>query len=158
MPTEFIRRNIERVNRKGLPVFIYLHPREIDVESPRLNLGLVNRFIHYYNIANTRDKLSGVMKGHKFILMKDYSVFDVARNSNKKSDAPNIGLSRCSPNAGAAVGAVRVWSSDLRHVWTRNRPTYLCPTQSLLDLTNLVNPAPLDLKGLPLSVRLRATS
>ena len=86
LPTEFIRRNIEQVNRKGLPVFIYLHPREIDVESPRLNLGLVNRFIHYYNIANTRDKLSGVMKGHKFILMKDYSVFDVARNSNKKSD------------------------------------------------------------------------
>ena len=55
------------------------------MESPRLNLSLVNRFIHYYNIANTRDKLSEVMSGHEFILMKDYSVFDVARNSNKKS-------------------------------------------------------------------------
>ena len=86
LPTKFIRRNIDRVNRKGLPVFIYLHPREIDMESPRLNLSLVNRFIHYYNIANTRDKLSEVMSGHEFILMKDYSVFDLARNSNNKSD------------------------------------------------------------------------
>ena len=90
LPTEFIRRNIERVNRKGLPVFIYLHPREIDLESPRLNLSLVDRFIHYYNIANTRDKLSEVMNGHEFILMKDYSVFDVARDSNNKSDKARV--------------------------------------------------------------------
>ena len=85
LPTEFIRRNIDRVNRKGLPVFIYLHPREIDIESPRLNLSLVNRFIHYYNIANTRDKLSEVMNGHEFILMKDYSVSDGVRTLSNKS-------------------------------------------------------------------------
>tara|TARA_Y100000588_G_C14225938_1_gene913138 strand:- start:53 stop:994 length:942 start_codon:yes stop_codon:yes gene_type:complete len=86
LPTKFIRRNIDRANRKGLPVFIYLHPREIDVDSPRLSLSLVNRFIHYYNITNTRDKLSEVMSGHEFILMKDYRVFNIARNSNNRNN------------------------------------------------------------------------
>jgi polysaccharide deacetylase family protein (PEP-CTERM system associated) len=74
LPTKLIRRNIVRINESGLPVFIYLHPREIDTESPHLKLSLVNQFIHYYNIANARDKLSKVMSGHKFILMKEYVV------------------------------------------------------------------------------------
>ena len=72
LPTQVIRRNIDRVNRRGWPVFIYLHPREVDLESPRLKLGLVNHFIHYYNIVNTREKLSKVLRGYDFILMKDY--------------------------------------------------------------------------------------
>jgi len=86
LPTKFIRRNIDRVNRIGLPVFIYLHPREIDIDSPRIHLSLVNRFIHYYNIANTRDKLSEVMRGHEFILMKDYVGSDSANNMNNRID------------------------------------------------------------------------
>jgi polysaccharide deacetylase family protein (PEP-CTERM system associated) len=43
--------------RRGQAVVIYLHPREIDPEQPRLALPPVDRFVTYVNLASTANKL-----------------------------------------------------------------------------------------------------
>ncbi len=56
-PGRLIRRVIRNRNRAGESVFLYLHPREIDPDQPRLKLGLVDGYFHYQGIAKTEAKL-----------------------------------------------------------------------------------------------------
>lgn len=63
---------IKRLNRKGIPAIIYLHPREIDPQHPRLSLPLRERFIHYYNVKNTLEKLEKILKKFQFISIGEY--------------------------------------------------------------------------------------
>lgn len=67
--TEFF---VKRVNRKGIPAMVYLHPREIDPEHPRLALPLRERFIHYYNIRNTFKKLEKLLIKFQFVSIGEY--------------------------------------------------------------------------------------
>jgi len=63
---------IKRLNRKGFPAVVYLHPREIDPKHPRLSLPLRERFIHYYNIKNTLKKLEDLLKKFQFVSIGEY--------------------------------------------------------------------------------------
>ncbi|MDR1510910.1 MAG: polysaccharide deacetylase family protein [Synergistaceae bacterium] len=59
---EFMIKAFSRiVNRSGYPTVFYLHPREIDICQPRLELTFKNRFIHYAGIKNCLKKLASVM-------------------------------------------------------------------------------------------------
>lgn len=53
------------------PVIFYLHPREIDPEQPRLQLGLRDRLIHYWGIRGCEKKLVRVLKHYEFETMME---------------------------------------------------------------------------------------
>lgn len=67
--TEFF---IKKVNQKGVPAIVYLHPREIDPEHPRISLPLKERFIHYYNLKNTLNKLEKLLIKFQFVSIGEY--------------------------------------------------------------------------------------
>ncbi len=71
-PYFLIKKGIETFNKKGLPVVVYLHPREIDVHSPRLHLPMRERFIHYIGLKNTLAKLERLLADFRFCSIKDY--------------------------------------------------------------------------------------
>ncbi|MCX6060963.1 MAG: polysaccharide deacetylase family protein [Campylobacterales bacterium] len=73
-PTWLIKREIGLKNREGKPVFIYLHPREIDIHQPRLKLGLMDGYFHYQGIPGCEKKISSLLEEfqHSFIRMDEY--------------------------------------------------------------------------------------
>lgn len=74
-PTWLIKHVIHKKNREGKSVFIYLHPREIDVEGPKLKLGLVDGYFHYQGIAGVEQKLAFLMSEFQksFLRMDSYA-------------------------------------------------------------------------------------
>jgi peptidoglycan-N-acetylglucosamine deacetylase len=75
-PAGMIRRKMVKENRLGRPVILYLHPREIDVDQPRLPLHGFEKLIHYWGIRTCEDKLRAVLRDTptRFIAFRD--VFD----------------------------------------------------------------------------------
>ena len=60
-PAWFLRRRILRDNRMGRPVTLYVHPREVDREQPRLALRWPVSLIHYWGIEGCERKLDGLL-------------------------------------------------------------------------------------------------
>ena len=60
-PEWVLRRRIERENRAGRPVTLYVHPREIDPGQPRLRLRWPVALIHYWGIAGCERKLDALL-------------------------------------------------------------------------------------------------
>jgi polysaccharide deacetylase family protein (PEP-CTERM system associated) len=62
-PAWLIRRKIMADNRVGKAVIVYVHPREIDVDQPRLPLPFWERLIHYWGVPGCEDKLRALTRG-----------------------------------------------------------------------------------------------
>lgn len=75
-PAWLIKREIRQKNREGKPVFIYVHPREIDIHQPRLKLGLADDYFHYQGIAGCEKKLTSLLEEfqYSFIRMDEYAL------------------------------------------------------------------------------------
>ena len=58
LPISYIKRQLRIQTQNGSEPFVYLHPREIDPQQPRLSLNYRDRFIHYYGIAGASRKFS----------------------------------------------------------------------------------------------------
>lgn len=71
LPYWFIRNCITRINKKGKPVLVYMHPREIDLYQPKMPLPLVRRFKYYVNLKSTRRKLETLLSEFSFAPIKD---------------------------------------------------------------------------------------
>jgi len=73
-PAWFINKNIKSKNLKGESVFVYLHPREIDKNGPRLILPFKERLIHYWGITGTKKKLNKIIHNfsQSFMLIRDF--------------------------------------------------------------------------------------
>jgi polysaccharide deactylase family protein, PEP-CTERM locus subfamily len=71
-PIQLIKYFEQSVNREEQPVIFYIHPREIDVNQPRLNLNFRDRIIHYYGIRSCYRKLEKLNKVNQFISIKEY--------------------------------------------------------------------------------------
>jgi polysaccharide deacetylase family protein (PEP-CTERM system associated) len=67
LPYGWTQWGIARVNRleqKG--TIFYLHPWEIDPEQPRLKAGMLSRFRHYRNLADTERRLRQLLTDFRF--------------------------------------------------------------------------------------------
>lgn len=71
-PIQLIKYFTKSINKEGQPVIFYIHPREIDVNQPRLNLKFRDRMIHYYGINSCYEKLEKLNKENKFIPIREY--------------------------------------------------------------------------------------
>ena len=74
-PAWLIKQMIKKKNRAGESIFIYLHPREIDLHEARLKLGRIDSYFHYQGIQGTEQKLRTLMKefGGSFVRMDAYA-------------------------------------------------------------------------------------
>jgi polysaccharide deacetylase family protein (PEP-CTERM system associated) len=53
-------------HRAGRPVNVYVHPREIDPDQPRLALPPLRRFKYYVGLRSTRRKLERLLREHRW--------------------------------------------------------------------------------------------
>lgn len=68
-PLRAIRWGIRRLHEDGLPLIVYIHPREIDPDHPRLPLTLRRRFKCYVNLHTTMRKLTWLCGHYAFTQM-----------------------------------------------------------------------------------------
>jgi peptidoglycan-N-acetylglucosamine deacetylase len=65
-PPALIGRTIERLNRRGAPAVLYLHPRELEPDGPRLLLAPHKSFIVYGPRADARKRLRLLLERFRF--------------------------------------------------------------------------------------------
>ncbi len=66
-PWSFLRFAIAADNSRGRPTNIYIHPREIDVDQPRIALPRLRRFKYYVGLETTERKLRAMMEHYRCI-------------------------------------------------------------------------------------------
>lgn len=71
-PIFLISWGINKLRAVHRPLVVYIHPREVDPEHPRLSLKLHRRFKSYVNLRSTVPKLHWLCANYKFGLMRDY--------------------------------------------------------------------------------------
>jgi len=62
---------VRRLEAEGRPLIVYLHPRDIDPQQPRLPLSLTRRFKCYVNLHTTLDKVKWLCENHRFGTISD---------------------------------------------------------------------------------------
>ncbi len=69
-PLRMIRSTIRRYNRSGAAAIIYLHPREMERDGPRLPLSPLRRFATYGSRAEAGGRLRNLLENFKFQTME----------------------------------------------------------------------------------------
>ncbi|NVM24662.1 MAG: DUF3473 domain-containing protein [Desulfobacterales bacterium] len=77
-PYNLIRSNILKLNNQGRPAVIFLHPREFDLDNPRIRLPLVKKFVLDARIERTGKRLARLLDDFSFT-----SVSAVLKRVNK---------------------------------------------------------------------------
>jgi polysaccharide deacetylase family protein (PEP-CTERM system associated) len=86
LPYAWTHWGITRVNaEEARPVIFYLHPWEIDPGQPRLPAGLLSRFRHYRNLAQTENRLERLLQDFSWGPMSELLPESVVR-SGQTSD------------------------------------------------------------------------
>jgi polysaccharide deacetylase family protein (PEP-CTERM system associated) len=65
-PLPIIQWGTRRLRAEGTPLIVYVHPREIDPDQPRLPLGPYRRFKCYVNLRSTMSKLKWLCEQYRF--------------------------------------------------------------------------------------------
>jgi len=68
-PLWAIRWGVRRLRSEEQPLILYVHPREIDPDHPRLPLGSWRKFKCYVNLRSTMKKLKWLCENSKFTTM-----------------------------------------------------------------------------------------
>lgn len=70
-PKWLIRWGIKKLHVAGNPLIVYVHPREIDPNHPRLPLSPARRFKCYVNLKSTLPKLQWLCREYNFCTMQE---------------------------------------------------------------------------------------
>ena len=65
-PYEFLRWALRRVERQGLPIVMYVHPWEIDLDQPRIRTTARERITHFHGRAGLPAKLDRLLTDFDF--------------------------------------------------------------------------------------------
>ena len=66
LPERLIRRGFRQLNRQGIPVVVYLHPRDFAPDCPRVPMPPHRRFKCYVGLDGTKDKLRMLLRHYRF--------------------------------------------------------------------------------------------
>ena len=67
LPLKIIENAIDDVNRRNIPATFYIHSWELTPDlMPRVPLPIADKFITYYNLGKTMDRLDRIIKKFKF--------------------------------------------------------------------------------------------
>ena len=70
-PKFLISLGIKHLQNKDRPLIVYIHPREIDPDHPRLPLPPLRRFKSYINLKTTMSKIEWLCERNIFCTMRD---------------------------------------------------------------------------------------
>jgi len=70
-PYPLIRAGMRSANRVGRPACVYVHPREVDPDHPRMEMGAMRRFRSYVNLRSTEPKLRRLLTEFRFAPLRD---------------------------------------------------------------------------------------
>lgn len=84
-PESIITKLIRHFNRKCVPVMIYLHPRDLDPNTPRLEMPAKRRFKCYVNLSRSEEKLDKLLDKCAFTSIRDWK-------NSKTGDLPTAFL------------------------------------------------------------------
>lgn len=71
-PYRVIRTMGRRALKEGRPVVVYVHPREIDPNQPRMPLSRGRKFTCYVNLRSTRPKIRQMLRDFRLSSFADY--------------------------------------------------------------------------------------
>jgi peptidoglycan-N-acetylglucosamine deacetylase len=71
VPYFYILSAICRLNERGRPALVYVHPWEFDSEQPRIALPWSRRFMHYFNLSATPRKFEGLLRHLRFAPVRE---------------------------------------------------------------------------------------
>jgi hypothetical protein len=63
--------SVRRINEKGFPAVLYLHPREVDPDGPRIRLAPVRAFAVYGPRGDAREKLRLLLERFRFGMLRE---------------------------------------------------------------------------------------
>jgi peptidoglycan-N-acetylglucosamine deacetylase len=66
LPLSVIRRGFASCHKRGLPVVVYLHPRDFAADCPRAPMPPHRRFKSYVGLSTTRGKLRALLAEYRF--------------------------------------------------------------------------------------------
>jgi hypothetical protein len=67
LPTWLIDQGFNQFERRGLPVVVYLHPRDFAPDCPRVPMPLYRKFKCYVGMKSTMAKLHSLLARHRFV-------------------------------------------------------------------------------------------
>lgn len=70
-PYSVIKWGIKQLQKNNLPLVVYVHPREIDPNHPRLKMSPYRHFKSYVNLKTTYKKISQLCNEYKYQKMED---------------------------------------------------------------------------------------
>lgn len=71
-PYPLIKAMTGLVNLRGRPVVYYVHPREVDLGHPRLEMSALRRFKSYVNLDTTEAKLRALVRDQRLGTMRSW--------------------------------------------------------------------------------------
>lgn len=71
LPEWLIRIAFKKINKENHSTIVYIHPPEFDPQKPRLNLPLMERILHYYNLDVMEGKIKSLVSEFEFGTIKD---------------------------------------------------------------------------------------
>lgn len=74
LPFFAMTRLVASYNSGGTPVMTYLHPRDLDPQTPRLSMPLKRRFKCYVNVSRSYEKLRRMLAHHSFGSVRDWQI------------------------------------------------------------------------------------
>ncbi len=80
-PRSLIEWGIKKLHKSNHPLIVYVHPREIDPEHPRLSLCMFRRFKSYVNLKSTMPKLQWLCRNYKFVPMRELAMQLLTENN-----------------------------------------------------------------------------
>jgi polysaccharide deacetylase family protein (PEP-CTERM system associated) len=66
LPYPLVSAQLRRLNRRGRPGIVYIHPRELDPDHPRLPMPWLRRFKSYVNLRTTPVKFVRLLEDFRF--------------------------------------------------------------------------------------------
>jgi hypothetical protein len=69
-PQALIKWGVGRLDAERRPLVAYIHPREIDMDQPRLPLSLSRRFKSYVNLHTTLAKVEWLCRNRRLGTMR----------------------------------------------------------------------------------------
>jgi polysaccharide deacetylase family protein (PEP-CTERM system associated) len=66
LPRQLVHAGIARLNARGIPAIVYLHPRDLDPAQPRLPLGLYRSALCYWGLQTTDRKVGELLDAFPF--------------------------------------------------------------------------------------------
>ena len=70
-PYPVLKRFLRQIEKAGLPLVMYLHPWEIDVDQPRMKGPLISRLRHYVNLDKTERRLIRLLHDFSFAPIRE---------------------------------------------------------------------------------------